>query len=142
MKGQNVLDYIISISIFLATLVSTTFFTISSLNELVESYSSNLGIARSIVISQQLIYHNGSSRLNETFGLSTGRYNELNSTKLSEFFTNCQRNLSFVKNVFLASDFFLKLDNIECSTRRDIRTIKRLSVVNRSIKILEIGIRI
>lgn len=142
MKGQSILDYIISISIYLSTLVSVIFFTISSLNGAAEHYLSNLGLVRTIAVSQQLIYYNGSSRLNETLGLSTGRYNEVNFTKLVDFFNNCRRNPIIVKNIFLSNDFFIKVDNLECLTRRDIQTIKRLLVINRSIRTLEIGIRL
>lgn len=142
MKIQSTIDYLISLSIFLITIFSISFFFISTVFSNMDKYSNELSLIRALAISQQLIYYNGSSNFSSIIGLSTGRYNEINSTKLREFIENCNNNKKLIKELFSSSEFYLSIDNFKCNTSYGMPTIKRVVILDNQIKIFEIGIKI
>ncbi|MEM1804967.1 MAG: hypothetical protein QXI77_03145, partial [Nanopusillaceae archaeon] len=92
MKLQSFIDYLISISTFFIVLFSVLFFSISTFFNIIDKYSFELSLLRSFAISQQLIYYNGSSDLKDIIGLGTGKYNEIDYSKLQSFINNCNNN--------------------------------------------------
>ncbi|MEM5820459.1 MAG: hypothetical protein QW678_02340 [Candidatus Aenigmatarchaeota archaeon] len=142
MKLQSFIDYLISISTFFIVLFVVLFFSISTFFNIIDKYSFELSLLRSFTISQQLIFYNGSSDLKDIIGLSTGRYNEINYSKLQSFINNCNNNKKVINELFLSSDFYISIDNFKCNTITGIPTIKRIVVINNQIKIFEIGIKI
>lgn len=142
MKLQSFIDYLISISTFFIVLFAVLFFSISTFFNIIDKYSFELSLLRSFAISQQLIYYNGSSDLKDIIGLGTGKYNEIDYSKLQSFINNCNNNKKVINELFLSSEFYISIDNLKCNTITGIPTIKRIVLINNQIKIFEIGIKI
>ncbi|MEM5830078.1 MAG: hypothetical protein QXL82_01035 [Candidatus Aenigmatarchaeota archaeon] len=145
MRLQNILDQTISISIFVASVFIIIFLSSSLYFDILNSYRNYIQNVRSLAISNQLIYSNASYDINNEIGLNKGKFNELDINKVNSFFSQCFNNKNKFREILVAKDFRIRLTNgnsfYECYTS-NIKTIKRVVVMNNNIEILEIGLTI
>ncbi|MEM0243505.1 MAG: hypothetical protein QXT34_03630 [Candidatus Aenigmatarchaeota archaeon] len=144
MKAQSFLDYLVSLSTFIIVLFSVIFFSLSTIFNYVDAFSNEVSKTRALVISQQLIYYNGHWNTSGIIGLNNGTYNEINHSKFLNFinFCNNDANKKTLKDLFISKDFFVGIENMNCSSQPNVQKIKRVVVLNNQIKIFELGISI